>query len=104
LLREVDVLVRSAAKEDHPPDEVVIIAELGDETIGEAKIERVSRGIYFVSVFVVPEHRRKKVGTMLWRAAEQYVVARGGEPRAKVNPDSLGAINFLVTACGMVKC
>jgi GNAT superfamily N-acetyltransferase len=85
-----------------PPDETEIVAEIENKCVGSAVIERRSRNLYYVRVFVEVEHRRRGIGRSLLQAAVEYVNSRNGQVRARVEPNELVAAAFC-TSCGLTR-
>ena len=77
------------------PDNLMLLAESGDQVIGSGVANRSQVEGGFVAARVVPEHRRRGVGSALLRVLLDHLVDRGfGSARAHVEGD--GAHAFAV--------
>jgi mycothiol synthase len=77
------------------PDNLLLLAESGDDVIGSGVANRSQVEGGFVAARVVPDHRRRGVGSALLRVLLDHLVERGfGSVRAHVGDD--GAYAFAV--------
>jgi len=77
------------------PDTLMLLAESGDQVVGSGVANRSQVDGGFVAARVVPDHRRRGVGSALLRVLLDHLVDRGfGSARAHVEDD--GAHAFAV--------
>ena len=75
------------------PDRLMLLAESGDETVGSGVADRSQTTGGFVAPRVLPEHRRRGVGSALLRVLLDHLVERGFEA-VGAHPEDDGSYAF----------
>lgn len=75
------------------PDRLMLLAESGDEVVGTGVADRSQTSGGFVAPRVLPEHRRRGVGSALLRVLLDHLVERGFES-VGAHPEDDGSYEF----------